>query len=135
MCVLSVSPTCLSFDRELQILACLQHYMGSEHVILTCGLAQDRSGLPGEHHGVGVPPDETWGQMAETWTPPAATHRQKTVLQLRVEDQDHVRQRTVWGQCHLQWNNFVFNWPVYLTSPLNLSKHINMYDLTTFYSI
>lgn len=87
MCLLSVSPTCLSFDPELQILACLQYYTRSENVILTWRPAQSWWGLPCEHHGVGVPPGETWGQTNESWTPSAATQSQMTVLQLGVEDQ------------------------------------------------
>lgn len=38
----SAIPTCLSFDPEVQILACLQHYMVSERILLTCWPAQDR---------------------------------------------------------------------------------------------
>lgn len=71
--------------------------MWAELIILTCGPAQDRGGLHGEQHGVGLPPGETWGQMVGTWTPPAATHRQKTVLQLRMEDQDHIRHHSGCG--------------------------------------
>lgn len=89
--------TCLSSEPELQVLACLYHDKQSDHVVLTCGHARSWRWLPAERHGVGIPSAEAWGPMAGTCTPSAATHLRKTVLQLRMEYQDRVRQRSVSG--------------------------------------
>lgn len=109
-CVQSVFPTSLSFD--------LQCYMESEHVTLTCEPAQGRWWLHGEHHGVGVPPGETWGRMTEIWTTPAATHRQMTGLQLWVGDREHVRPHFVSGI----YSGIMFNWLVFINLSLKLQK-------------
>lgn len=122
-CVKSVFPTGLSFDPDQWILNCLQHYMGSEHVTLTCEPAQGQRWLHGEHHGVGVPLGETWGQMTEIWTTPAATHRQMTGLQLRVEDREHIRPHFVNGI----YSGTMFNWLVFInSSPENYKKTSSM---------
>lgn len=127
---LSVSSTCLSFDPDLQILACPQHYMWDKPIILTFGPAQVWWGLPtGQYGGVGLPSNETWGQMVETLTPPAATHRQKTALQLWVEDQDHIRRHSGGELMALKYlgrrleSGAMLFWLVYLTNPSSSSNH------------
>jgi len=85
--------------------------------ILTCGRAQERWWLPCEQRGAVVPWGGTWGLMVETWTPPAATHHQKTELQLWVEGQDHVRQNdSAAVQFYWKWKALTYIHP-YSESP------------------
>lgn len=61
-------------------------------VILTCEAADRQRWLRGVLGEGAVPPAGARGWTDETWTPSAATHLQMTVLQLRVEGEEEVRQ-------------------------------------------
>lgn len=67
-------------------------YSNIQLMIPTCEAAHRQRWLRGARGKGAVPPAEARGWTDETRTPSAATHLQMTVLQLRVEGEEDVRQ-------------------------------------------
>lgn len=70
-------------------------------MILTCEAAHRLRWLRGALGQGAVPPAEARARTGETWTPSAATRLQMTVLQLRVEGEEDVRQHFQQAQQHV----------------------------------